>query len=95
MGRPDIHNFEVIVEYNSDNSPAAAKYWDQEGCGHESEIMDLNLPIRHFVNYHVMHCAKHEVYPKAMCQYVLRDDKGKHYKCILEKNHNGLHSITA
>ncbi len=56
MGRPDFRVIQLTVQYDDvTRKPISVKYWDQEGCGHESDHFPVENPIEGLTRYHLRH----------------------------------------
>lgn len=101
MSRPRFQEFSVIVEYNQEGEATGVKYFDQEGCGHESGVFDPdNQVMRSLVVYHLNHLQiSHEMVPPKRCgeiHYMPKDVGLQHVelRCAEEEGHEGKHAFT-
>lgn len=69
MGRPDFEIIQLMVQYDEvTRKPVSVKYWDQEGCGHESPPIPLDQSIEELTRYHLRHArVSHEMVMPNRC----------------------------
>lgn len=91
MGRPRIEEFSVTVEVNPQGIVTGLRYYDQEGCGHESDTFNLTDPLDKLAMYHLNHCRRsHDVRPVVKCGFTAVVDDGSEnppkMTCLREKH---------
>lgn len=91
MGRPNLEELELVVQYKANGTVEGVRYADHEGCGWEGKLMPPETPVGEFVRMHLDHAASsHDVHPVIMCDYeaVLNDGSKIPPKvyCMLEKH---------
>lgn len=93
MGQPYENEFTVKVEVNNYGQPQGVIYYDQEGCGHESDPFPLTNTLGALVAYHDHHRIKsHRQKPrKERCQAQMIYDNPD-TQCTLVKNHQNMTS---
>lgn len=89
MGRPSFDTIEITVQWNDEGEPVSVKYYDGQGCGHESGPWDLYQNMFDLVNYHLAHAEKsHNMKPFKLCREVMASEGVSYPKvrCIEDEN---------
>lgn len=93
----NINEFIVRVHYDDNGEPLTAIYWDQEGCGHESQfsLSHESPTMGEVIEYHLAHYKRsHHQQPRKRCPMTMTgvDPNTKsaiNFRCTLEPHPAG------